>query len=125
MGLNAALGTVIVFKITLGLSAENDSGGTVRSESSPVAFTFMYIVAIAWLYVTVLMALAQDSVLSGLGTVLFYGIIPCVVLMYVLGAPQRARRRKQAIQSLPESVQESNTDATAKRAANVTVTNDA
>jgi hypothetical protein len=54
----------------------------------------MYIVAIAWLYVVVLMAAAQDSVLAGIGTLVLYGILPCAVVMYVIMAPTRARRKK-------------------------------
>jgi hypothetical protein len=54
----------------------------------------MYIVAIAWLYVVVLMAVTQDSVLAGIGTLVFYGILPCAVVMYVIMAPTRARRKK-------------------------------
>jgi hypothetical protein len=54
----------------------------------------MYIVAIAWLYVVVLMAATQDSVLAGIGTLVFYGILPCAVVMYVIMAPTRARRKK-------------------------------
>ena len=58
----------------------------------------MYIVAIAWMYVVVLMAATQPTVIAALGTLLFYGIIPCAVVMYVIMAPTRARRKK-AIES--------------------------
>lgn len=54
----------------------------------------MYIVAIAWMYVVVLMAATQDSVLAGVGTFVFYGALPCSVVMYVLMAPRRAKLRK-------------------------------
>jgi hypothetical protein len=54
----------------------------------------MYIVAIAWMYVVVLMAATQPTVLAGLGTLVFYGVLPCGVVMYVLMAPTRARRKK-------------------------------
>jgi hypothetical protein len=54
----------------------------------------MYIVAIAWMYVVVLMAATQPTVLAGIGTLVFYGIIPCAVVMYVVMAPTRARRKK-------------------------------
>ncbi len=54
----------------------------------------MYIVAIAWMYVTILMAATQDSFLAGFATLVFYGILPCTVLMFVLMAPTRARRKK-------------------------------
>jgi hypothetical protein len=56
----------------------------------------MYIVAIAWMYVVVLMAATQDTVLSGVGTLVFYGALPCSVVMYLLMAPTRAKRRKTA-----------------------------
>jgi hypothetical protein len=54
----------------------------------------MYIVAIAWMYVVVLMAATQETVLSALGTLLFYGVVPCSVVMYIIMAPSRARRKK-------------------------------
>ena len=55
---------------------------------------FMYIVAIAWMYVVVLMAATQPTVLAGIGTVVFYGVLPCAVVMYILMAPSRAKRKK-------------------------------
>ncbi len=54
----------------------------------------MYIVAIAWMYVVVLMAATQDTVLAGLGTLVFYGVVPCSVVMYIIMAPTRAKRKK-------------------------------
>lgn len=52
------------------------------------------IVTIAWLYVVGLMALTQPSWLAALGTLVFYAIVPLVPLLYLLGAPARARRRR-------------------------------
>ena len=54
----------------------------------------MYIVAIAWLYVVVLMAATETSVLSGISTLVFYGLLPCGIVMYLLMAPTRAKVRK-------------------------------
>ena len=51
----------------------------------------MYIVAIAWLYVVVLMAATENSVLAGLSTLVFYGLLPCGIVMYLLMAPRRAK----------------------------------
>jgi TRAP-type C4-dicarboxylate transport system permease small subunit len=62
----------------------------------------MYIVAIAWMYVTILMAATQDTVLAGLSTLVFYGLVPCAVVMYVLMAPTRARRKKAQAQRATE-----------------------
>lgn len=63
----------------------------------------MHLVAIGWLYVTLMMALAealgpQGSVLGGLVTFVLYGLLPLSIVLYVMGAPARraARRRREA-----------------------------
>ncbi|HSI22940.1 MAG TPA: hypothetical protein VK959_07960 [Methylophilaceae bacterium] len=53
----------------------------------------MYIVAIAWLYVTLMMALTETSIVAGLLTFLFYGLLPCALLIWIIGTPQRRRNR--------------------------------
>ena len=58
----------------------------------------MYLVAIAWVYVVGMMAVAealssQGSVLGAIVTFMFYGVLPLAVVMYLLATP--ARRRKQ------------------------------
>lgn len=53
----------------------------------------MYIVAIAWLYVTLLMALTEPNIVAGLLTFLFYGLLPCALLLWIVGTPQRRRNR--------------------------------
>lgn len=52
----------------------------------------MHIVALAWLYVTVLMALTESNVVAGILTLLFYGILPLALLLWIFGAPGRRRR---------------------------------
>jgi len=49
----------------------------------------MYIIAIAWLYVTFLMAATEPSFTAGILTFFFYGLMPCGLLLWILGAPQR------------------------------------
>ena len=63
----------------------------------------MYIVAIAWLYVVVLMALAEGLSANGswLGaaiTFALYGLLPGSIALYLVGTPSRraARRRTEA-----------------------------
>jgi hypothetical protein len=63
----------------------------------------MYIVAIAWLYVVVLMALAEGLAAGGswLGasvTLVLYGLVPGSIALYLIGTPSRraARRRAEA-----------------------------
>lgn len=53
----------------------------------------MYIVAIAWLYVTLMMAATERSVVAGVLTFLFYGLIPCALFIWLFSTPQRRRNR--------------------------------
>lgn len=52
----------------------------------------MYIVAIAWLYVTMLMALTESSVVAGVLTFVFYGLAPTSLLLWLFGGPVRRRQ---------------------------------
>lgn len=54
----------------------------------------MHVVAIGWLYVTVLMAFTQPTVVSGVATFLFYGLFPAGLMIWILDAPRRRRRRQ-------------------------------
>jgi hypothetical protein len=61
----------------------------------------MYIVAIAWLYVVFMMAVAeamspQGGLLGAFFTLLLYGVGPLALLLYILGTPGRRRRRARA-----------------------------
>ena len=61
----------------------------------------MHIVAIAWMFVVVLMAVAeatstQGSVLGAFFTLLLYGALPLSIVLYVLGTPGRKRARQRA-----------------------------
>lgn len=53
----------------------------------------MYLVAIAWLYVTLLMAAAERNVVSGVMTFVIYGLAPLALFLWLFGTPQRARFR--------------------------------
>jgi len=54
----------------------------------------MYIVAIGWLYVALMMAITETSVVAGVATFLLYGLGPVSIVMYIMGTPGRRRRRK-------------------------------
>lgn len=56
----------------------------------------MYIIAIGWIYVVLLMSLTEPSVVAGLATLFFYGLAPLAVFLYVVGTPARRRRKKRA-----------------------------
>ena len=58
----------------------------------------MYLVAIGWMFVVVLMAAAEamspiGTVLGALFTLLLYGLLPLSIVLYVMGAPMRRRAR--------------------------------
>lgn len=56
----------------------------------------MYIVAIAWLYVVLMMSITEQSVIAGIVTFLLYGVFPLVIILYLMGSSQRKRRRAEA-----------------------------
>lgn len=63
----------------------------------------LYIVAIAWMYVVILMSLTETSFVAGAATFIFYGVLPLSVLLYLLGTPMRWRaQRVKAQQELAE-----------------------
>ena len=56
----------------------------------------MYIVAIAWLYVTILMAATETTLVAGLLTLIFYGLAPLALFLWLFGTPMRRHRQRQA-----------------------------
>ena len=64
----------------------------------------MYIVAIAWTFVVLMMTLAeatssQGSLLGAFFTLLLYGLLPLAIVLYLLDTPARraARRRVEVM----------------------------
>ena len=81
-----------------------------RHKVSKRAGSTMYLVAIAWMYVVVMMAAAEATSANGtlLGaffTFVFYGALPLSLVLYVMGGPARKRRRRaiEAQAAGPES----------------------
>lgn len=80
----------------------------------------MYIVPIAWLYVAILMAVAEatnttGTVLGGIITFFTYGLLPVALVVYVMGAPARKRaikaKEKAELAAAQSSADESNPPA--------------
>ena len=66
----------------------------------------MYIVAIAWIYVALMMSVAEatntnGTVLGAVITFVLYGVGPVALVMYILGTP----RRRKAMRALEASEQ--------------------
>lgn len=56
----------------------------------------MWIVAIAWIYVVILMAATEPTVIGGIMTFVFYCAVPLSLLFYLAGAKRRRQRRQLA-----------------------------
>ena len=71
----------------------------------------MYIIPIAWIYVALMMAVAEatssnGSVLGALMTFVLYGVLPIGLVLYFMGSPAR-RRAIRARENQEVSVQSS------------------
>lgn len=53
----------------------------------------MYVIAIGWLYVTLLMAATEANLTAAMLTFSLYGAAPLALLLWLLGTPQRRRSR--------------------------------
>lgn len=60
------------------------------------SLTPVYIVAIAWLYVVILMAITETSITAGVLTFALYGVLPLALLLWLMGTPIRRRLRQQS-----------------------------
>jgi uncharacterized membrane protein len=90
--LSDSVNVFIVTKITIRLKLEKKK---------------MYLIVIAWLYVVVMMAVAeafstQGSLLGAVITFILYGLVPLSLVVYIMSTPQRKARRKaeEAAQAL-------------------------
>ncbi len=59
----------------------------------------MYLVAIAWIYVALMMAVAEatnsnGTVIGAIVTFVLYGVMPVSIVMYLMATPSRNRARK-------------------------------
>lgn len=77
----------------------------------------MYLVAIAWMYVVLMMAAAEASSSTGtlLGafvTLVLYGLLPLTIVMYLLNTPAR-RRALRAARTAPAATETPDSDESA------------
>lgn len=61
----------------------------------------MMLVALAWIYIVVLMAIVEamspsGTLLGAFFTLLLYGVLPLSIVLYLLGTPARRARRASA-----------------------------
>jgi len=70
----------------------------------------LYVVAIGWMYVVLMMSVAEalspsGSLLGAVITFFFYGVLPLALVLYILGTPARRRalRAREPSGSQPDS----------------------
>lgn len=54
----------------------------------------MYVIAIGWLYVTLLMAATEPNLTAGVLTFVAYCAMPLALFLWLFGTPQRNRTRR-------------------------------
>jgi len=63
----------------------------------------MYIIAIAWVYVVLLMAITEPTIVAGIMTFIFYCIFPLTILLYLMRTPQRKREHAENSAALQQT----------------------
>lgn len=71
----------------------------------------MYIIAIAWIYVTTLMAATEKTITAGILTFVFYGLLPCALLLWLLGVKHRKHQQRAKLLSDQDMREPDGTDA--------------
>jgi hypothetical protein len=82
----------------------------------------VYLIAIGWLYVTLMMAVAEASnttgtVLGAIVTFVLYGLAPVALLMYIMGTPGRKRAIRAREQAEMEAARSAQPDGSGEAAA--------
>jgi hypothetical protein len=98
--------------LSLGDSFEytNSIVGFALQIATPSAefYVFMYLIVIAWIYVVLMMSVAEatnsnGTLLGALFTFVLYGLAPVALVVYLMGAPARSKAiKKRAAQELAE-----------------------
>lgn len=68
---------------------------------------YLHLVALAWMFVVLLMALAEamaphGTLLGAFFTFVLYGVLPLSIVLYILGTPLRRRARRRREESTPD-----------------------
>jgi len=55
----------------------------------------MYIVVIAWMYVVLMMSITESSLVAGVMTFVFFGLVPCALWLWLFGGVARIGARSR------------------------------
>ena len=67
----------------------------------------MYIIAIAWIYVVLMMAITETSLTASIMTFLFYCVLPLALFFYLFNTPKK-KQKLQVDEKMKSSVLSSN-----------------
>src|SRR5687768_2996839 len=109
-----------VMKVTVVRLTADRGMTTFFISQSTISLYGMYLVAIAWIYVVLMMAVAEatssnGTVLGAVFTFVLYGALPLSIVLYVMGTPQR-RRTRRAREAAEEAAQAAPADEAAQGA---------
>ena len=98
------------------------SHGTHNAALSPYRLkllVFIHLIVIGWLYVVVMMAVAEatnttGTVLGAIFTFLLYGLAPVALVVYLMGTPGRRRAIKQREADAQEAARRAAAEAATK-----------
>lgn len=71
----------------------------------------MYLIPIAWLYVVILVAAAEETIVAAVLTLVFWGLAPLALFLWLFGTPARRRRRLKQERTALERNDRAETDA--------------
>jgi biotin transporter BioY len=78
----------------------------------------MLLVAIGWIYVVLMMSVAEETVVAGVMTFVFYGVVPVALILYISGSGKRKRLRARLEEekraAMMQPVSENGDDAQAR-----------
>lgn len=66
----------------------------------------MYIIAIAWLYVALLAAVSDTTVVGGVLTFVFLGLLPMSLFLWLFGTPARRRKLREKGDDIDTTVEQ-------------------
>jgi Na+-transporting methylmalonyl-CoA/oxaloacetate decarboxylase gamma subunit len=87
------------------------------ANDAPEFYVFMYLIVIAWIYVVLMMSVAEatnsnGTLLGALVTFVLYGLGPVALVVYLMGAPARSKAiKKRAAEELQQTAEAPAADA--------------
>ena len=87
------------------------------TNEAPEFYVFMYLIVIAWIYVVLMMSVAEatnsnGTLLGALVTFVLYGLGPVALVVYLMGAPARSKAiKKRAAEELQQTAEVPAADA--------------